>query len=83
MNSRLLTYKTIALVLAALATSCASGERKISSGGEPNATPGNILDSPGAAERHGCCGSNGGACGCGGGKVKCCDGTFSANCACE
>ncbi len=82
MNSRLLTYKTVALVLAALATSCASGERKIS-GEEEQSSGSSILGSPGAAERHGCCGSNGGACGCGGGKVKCCDGSFSMNCACE
>jgi hypothetical protein len=71
-------------VAAALAVSCSSGStRSPSTQSDEEYRGSGNLDSPGAAERHGCCNGHGGACGCGHGKVQCCDGSFSRNCGCE
>ncbi|MBI3544910.1 MAG: hypothetical protein HY075_16685 [Deltaproteobacteria bacterium] len=78
------TALQLAIVLlgaAALMSSCSSGSRTIS-GADESYGSGN-LDSPAAAERHGCCTNGGGACGCSKGKVQCCDGSTANACACE
>lgn len=74
----------VAVALGALAMgACSNGTRTIStvSSEEQWSGTGN-LDSPAAAERHGCCVGNGGACGCAKGKVQCCDGSASSACSC-